>query len=599
MSQHFNAPVPDSTSPLRVYNRVESRPRSADFQRSLRAEIHDPLWMLCRQRQFGELKGEDTGSAVTAEIKVVARGLSHDAAQRAFDAAVPVEAQMEALPVVWDLRLRLRVAQYWRRLLEGGPLAAGAAAYVAAFRQVFPLAAQPPADLPVGPELLAAWAFAAGREMDGEAFVAALSSRRGEAARLLPGPVSAPHAAALNDAGAEFLRWLAGLQVLPMGNTWSDEGLSYNAAFGARQPGSAATVLAADAYNGDYDWYSFDAEQSASHPARTTAQPARQERVETVLFTSRLRFPGMPAARWWEIEDSRVNFGRLDADPSHLAQILLAEFALTYSNDWFLVPLTLPANAVCVVESLVVTDVFGCRTVVRPAGAAEQGWDRFALFATERVEAGRVAHRSNEGLFLAAPVPSLQGDPVEEILWARDEMANLVWAVEKTVPDGLGGGADGAALGRLRRALLEASAPAEAAEETPYAFRLRAEAQPEHWIPFVPVAAQSGARPRLQRARIKRMIGGDHVGDITPMSTTLGAGETPWRPRFVADGEVGPSGLRIVRTWQRARGPDGRVVLWSCYRRAPGHGELTAPVRADTLVERQPEATTANGASSS
>ena len=54
--------------PLRVYNVLEPRARQEDFSRSLRAEVYDPLWMLTRQWQFGELKGEDTGSAIFAKV---------------------------------------------------------------------------------------------------------------------------------------------------------------------------------------------------------------------------------------------------------------------------------------------------------------------------------------------------------------------------------------------------------------------------------------------------------------------------------------------------------------------------------------------------
>jgi len=31
---------------VRGWNRLEGRPRSADFERSLRAEVRDPLWFL-------------------------------------------------------------------------------------------------------------------------------------------------------------------------------------------------------------------------------------------------------------------------------------------------------------------------------------------------------------------------------------------------------------------------------------------------------------------------------------------------------------------------------------------------------------------------
>ena len=50
---------------ITVYNRLEAIPRAADFDRSLKAEVRDALWMLTRQWQFGEFKGEDAATAVT------------------------------------------------------------------------------------------------------------------------------------------------------------------------------------------------------------------------------------------------------------------------------------------------------------------------------------------------------------------------------------------------------------------------------------------------------------------------------------------------------------------------------------------------------
>src|SRR6185295_2328592 len=51
-----------------AFNRLEARPRTLDFTRSLRAEVRDPLWMLTRQWQFGEFAGEDAASCVTSRI---------------------------------------------------------------------------------------------------------------------------------------------------------------------------------------------------------------------------------------------------------------------------------------------------------------------------------------------------------------------------------------------------------------------------------------------------------------------------------------------------------------------------------------------------
>ena len=50
-----------------LWNRVEGRPRTVNFERALRAEVRDALWMISRQWQLGEFKGEDAGSPVSAK----------------------------------------------------------------------------------------------------------------------------------------------------------------------------------------------------------------------------------------------------------------------------------------------------------------------------------------------------------------------------------------------------------------------------------------------------------------------------------------------------------------------------------------------------
>ncbi|HSF56361.1 MAG TPA: hypothetical protein VLA71_21565, partial [Algoriphagus sp.] len=49
-------------------NRLEGLPRQAEFEKSLRAETADPMWMLTRQWQLGEFQGEDAGTACQAKI---------------------------------------------------------------------------------------------------------------------------------------------------------------------------------------------------------------------------------------------------------------------------------------------------------------------------------------------------------------------------------------------------------------------------------------------------------------------------------------------------------------------------------------------------
>ena len=53
------------------WNRLSARPRAKDFDESLKSRISDPLWFLSRQWQWGEFKGEDTGTAVNAKSHFV------------------------------------------------------------------------------------------------------------------------------------------------------------------------------------------------------------------------------------------------------------------------------------------------------------------------------------------------------------------------------------------------------------------------------------------------------------------------------------------------------------------------------------------------
>ena len=85
-------------------------------------------------------------------------------------------------------------------------------------------------------------------------------------------------------------------------------------------------------------------------------------------FRRPVSFPGAPAPRFWEMEDARIAYGLVPVGPTDLAHLMMIEYASTYGNDWFVVPLTLPVGSVTRVDSLVVTDTFGVRSLVRPIG---------------------------------------------------------------------------------------------------------------------------------------------------------------------------------------------------------------------------------------
>jgi hypothetical protein len=52
------------------WNRLEARARKPSFERALRAEIRDPLWMLTKGWLMGEFRGSDAGSPTFAKLQI-------------------------------------------------------------------------------------------------------------------------------------------------------------------------------------------------------------------------------------------------------------------------------------------------------------------------------------------------------------------------------------------------------------------------------------------------------------------------------------------------------------------------------------------------
>src|SRR5215208_1081771 len=90
-----------------VWNRLEGRPRADKFERALRAEVRDALWMLTRQWQTGEFRGDDAGSPIFAKVRVETTRLhkyqSANGPVETFNEAIPLEARVEQMPVPFAL----------------------------------------------------------------------------------------------------------------------------------------------------------------------------------------------------------------------------------------------------------------------------------------------------------------------------------------------------------------------------------------------------------------------------------------------------------------------------------------------------------------
>src|SRR5688572_26762524 len=111
-----------SCEPFRAWNRLEPRARKQDFDDVLKCAIHDPLWMLTRQWQFGEFQGEDTGSAIFAKIKMqstqITRYKSVNEPNEVYSDHIPAETKVESEYPQLDYHCRVQSASVFMKLLK-------------------------------------------------------------------------------------------------------------------------------------------------------------------------------------------------------------------------------------------------------------------------------------------------------------------------------------------------------------------------------------------------------------------------------------------------------------------------------------------------
>ena len=181
------------------------------------------------------------------------------------------------------------------------------------------------------------------------------------------------------------------------------------------------------------------------------------------------------------MEDRQINFGNLNAKTTDQLLLLFAELGLIYGNDWFVIPYSMQVNTLCEIKGLVITDVFGDRTLVQAADEGDDNnWQRWSMFnLSNKNEMGQY----NRQFFLpAALTQTLESEPIEQVNFMRDEMANMVWAVEDWIPDATGMGING-----NDAADKTGIVPPPIPGSTASIRYVLGTTVPENWIPFLPV----------------------------------------------------------------------------------------------------------------
>ena len=586
-----------------AYSRLELRPRTADFTRSLAAEVHDPLWMLCRQWQLGEFAGEDSASPLAARIAYrhyrTSKVALRDARAFYFDPReMPLETRVEREPIAFERKVGGKVysnvmfATHWGKKLLALLKAANLDVHQDKYLQRFPIEVPVPegANIPDDAEARAIANAVARRVADGVAiWRAALDGSHDTWLAGWAGAATAPLKLAVDAFADAISKSVARLFSQPTSaddSAWSASHLEYQFAVGAEAPAQQAPpVLRADQYSGGrLDWYSFDAdmtrplEPAPQDPAGAApeAQPDIDAEVVESFLPGPVRFKGQPQPRFWEMEEAQTDFGKIETSTTGLLHLLLAEFGLIYSNDWFMLPHPLPVNTVCEVRGILIDDCFGRHTFIRSAGrGVETAWQRFAMFhLTER---GTRADATGSLFYLPAVAGKvLESAPLERVNFMRDEMANMVWAVEGVVASQTG---QGMSAYRASPAPLDPPNRPRASDDMKISY-LAGTKVPPNWTPFVPVHAENSVSEiRLQRARM--------AGGVAPLSRVL---REPKSPYFVNEEEIPRTGILVDRTWQRVRWLNGRTLLWIGRAKTTGRGEGGSNLQFDRIRELEPKA---------
>lgn len=490
-----------------LYRSVEPAPPLGDLARGVRAEVADPAWFLARQWQLGEHQGEDASSPVAIQAQVAHTPIEYDDPARALDPTIiPAEALLEAEPDDWwTIGRRYRLGR-----LAGPVLAA----------------------LPTPPANMIALRF---------------------------GDLPAPYDALRGELdGLAIFRagLLAGHAIWtevpsPPPDRWQSEALSHRADFRAGN----VDLTVPDHGGGEVDWYSADG-------APRAAGGAPQFTPRTAI-PARLRYPGAPEPRWWQIEDHAVDIGGFAPDRAHLATLLFLDVALAHRDDWFSFPVPFPflprndpppsSGVIVRLEQVKVKDTFDQVWDLRipPSGDdADEPWSRkWSLFRTQGLERSAL-------VIWPTVTGALASEPLDDIVLGVDEDANLLWAVELEV--------DGLPL------LANADTPDALRETTPPGSRsfryLPSSTLPPHWHPYRIEASAIPSGP-------KRMFVQGLVADLTgavprvragPRSQLLGgpAGSGPGRGHELRPDAIPSTGLRLHRRWVLGRRTDGQPVLW-------------------------------------
>jgi len=599
---------------------VETRTRNADLNESLSFRIHDPLWMLTRQWQFGEFRGNDAGSAIVVRADLSARNLDTlTFGGRTVNFDQGPECAMEPLVerVNEDLSPRVAVesAMHFKSLLKK-TAPADVAATMQQLRLAYPLADR---DTPASVETEEVREFTRQQNTELRKFNNAFGNVAFDGCALYEAlsrnACTVPLAKSLASAYTAWFEKTYLPNKAENRSAWNTAKLGYE--FSARAAND--NFVAEDYHSGRVSWYAFDHEEVSGKSRNPHA-------VRDYHFTGLpvlASFPGAPNKRLWQFEDKKVYLGNSNTMVEQSsANALMMQYATMYGNDWMLIPLDVTIGSYVTVKDILVIDTFGRESHIRERAGSDsqaatfgQRWELFtnAPLGIEQKPVSK--EKSAPGLFFP---PSLQftteGPVEEEVQFLRDEMSNMVWGVENKIPDGCGSTLDCSLLAaRVSDYIDSVNESVKPAEKTTLAIsdndgrtEMKREGQkadykyvlqntvPLNWIPFLPQRIKDDVEKReitLRRGKMPVYLAAhDDYLPVRPLSSLLrvepGEGPVKEKPLCINEEEVVAVGTKVVKNHQRTRWLNGKTFTWTSISKQISKMQGDSGLMFDELIEQ-------------
>jgi len=236
----------------------------------------------------------------------------------------------------------------------------------------------------------------------------------------------------------------------------------------------------------------------------------------------------------------------------------------------------LDVGSLCRTRSLVITDTFGIRTLLKPSSESGEPHASWRMFQHASVRGnGPTSPASNLFFLPPALLRSVESRPLEEVLLLRDELANLAWAVERLIES-----PTDRPLNRfevyLEQQRRRARETVEGDSSPPEVLRYRLSTEiPDYWIPLMPVRIGQGLR--LQRGDVLKTDGSR--GMVQALGRVLESGQA----LSLFEEEVPREGIRVTRGFQLTRWIDGSSHLWVGRRKGVGRGQGSSGLQFDSL----------------